>query len=75
MTQTSSTIKASLYFTFREGCDVGSWVVVNLPAGEFDGEQAFDDMLRLTEEDHALPEGEYLQVAEHRFEVEREQGF
>ncbi len=70
-----SAIDARLYFTFREGCDVGSGVVVDTATGKFDGEQAFDDMLSLTEDDTAGPERQYLQVGEHRFEVEREPGF
>ncbi len=69
-----SAIDAMLYFTFREGCDVGSPVVVDTATGEFDGEQAWEDMARLTEDDPAGPEGYYLQVGELRFEVARAVG-
>lgn len=70
-----SAIDARLYFTFREGCDVGGGVDVDVATGEFNGERAFDDMASLTEDDPAGPEGQYLQVGEHRFEVERESGW
>lgn len=70
-----SAIDAMLYFTSRESCDVGSHVVVETSTGEFNGERAFDDMASLTEDDPAGPEGQYLQVGEHRFEVEREPGW
>jgi len=68
-----SAIDAMLYFTSSEGCDVGSHVVVETATGEFNGERAFDDMASLNEDDPAGPDGQYLQVGEHRFEVEREQ--
>ncbi|MBV5676212.1 hypothetical protein [Zoogloea sp.] len=69
-----SAIDAMLYFTFREGGDVGSGVVVDVATGEFDGEQAYHDMASLTEDAPAGPEGHYLQVGEHRFEVKHETG-
>lgn len=64
-------IDAGLYFTFQEGCDVGSGVVVDTATGEFDEERAFSDMCSLTEDDPTPPKGQYLQVGTHRFEVER----
>ena len=69
-----SAIDAMLYFTSRESCDVGSHVVVETATGEFNGERAFDDMASLTEDDPAGPDGQYLRVGEHRFEVEQEMG-
>ncbi|MHB8951280.1 MAG: hypothetical protein ACYC4S_19850 [Rhodoferax sp.] len=66
-----SAIDVKLYFTFQEGCDVGSGVVVDTATGEFDEEQAFSDMCSLTENDPIPPEGQYLQVGGCRFEVER----
>lgn len=70
-----SLIDARLYFIFREGCDVGSHVVVEIATGEFNGELACRDMESLTEDDPAGVEGQYLQVGAHRFEVERKPGW
>ncbi len=66
-----STIEATLYFTFSEGdrCDIGSSVDVDVATSEFDGEQAYCDMASLIEDDPTRPEGQYLQVGQHRFEV------
>lgn len=73
-----SIIEATLYFTFpwnSEICDIGSYVDVDTATGEFNGEQAFNDMLRLTETETACSDGCYLQVvADHRFEVENKVG-
>lgn len=71
-----STMEATLYFTFSEGdrCDIGSGVDVDVATGEFDGEQAYCDMASLTEDDPTCPEGQYLQVGQHRFEVTHEIG-
>ena len=62
----------ALYFTFRGGDDVGSAVKLDWSTGEFDGLQAYDDMASLTRHDEpGGPEGYYLQVGVHRFDVEQ----
>lgn len=69
-----STLQATLYFTFQEGCDVGSCVTVDVATGTFNGDQAYRDMKNMTEDDPCGPQGYYLQVGKESFEVKHEIG-
>lgn len=52
----------NLYFVLPNGAEFGTTVKVNRPTGRFDGDRAFEDLLRFCELDSAPETTQYLQI-------------